>query len=766
MNPEPSTRIWRIFAFICLASLLFGVAVWQMQWRHEKRQADSDLRYANELVANSLRILLRKYEAMLGVLGERLLELDGLAGAAQAQSLVDRLLAENPELAGFGLADRAGNLVLTSSNIDPARLPNLREQTETTDTFLQALRSEHMVIGRTYFMPALSEWVIPLRFALRDSANRVVAVMTTGLRLGSANSLLSSATLPPQIKFVVVSRDLYRVFASHVTTGEYGRYYGRPVAPKTMAAFRREVREQTGHELEEVARLGQVVTLVAPNEEGEDHLIALRYEPRYAYYVLTATPLAVLHARHAVPAALMALLLLVFNGILFAVLRGNERLQREASARLVHQASHDELTGLPNRHYLIERFPAWRAAHARGFSVLFIDLDNFKSINDLHGHSIGDSILREVAIRLRLGFDAQWKIRHGGDEFIVFAPQVWDAVLERQCRRFLERLRAPIRCGGQEFSIRASIGVAQSPADGRELDELLRKADMAMYEAKRLHSDIHVYTTELESRAERIGRIERALDAALTRKEFHLVYQPQINAADGRLLGFETLLRWTHPELGQVRPDAFVPLAESLGMMGELGRFVVETALAELATLQGTEAFHVAVNVSPSQLDDERFVADLIRTHAECGNRCGGMVIEVTESLFIEDVDFARRVLADLRAQGMQISLDDFGTGYSSLSLLSKLPLSELKIDKGFVRDILSNPQDRQLIRSIIGLGKGLGIPVLAEGVETLEQARMLAGFGCDRFQGYFFAPPLPLAELAAFVASWEARGRDWLSPR
>ena len=738
--------------------MALACAVLFLQWRNVERGGITELKYASRLVATSLEVVMRKYESLLQLTGQRLLEVGGLRGDQRAQAVLDRLLARNPELAGFGLADPEGNLVLTSSNIDRSRLPNLRRTPETGASFSQALAAERMVVGRTYFMPALGEWVIPMRYPLRNDAGEVVAVMTTGLTLGSSHGLWSQHTLPPHIRFTVVRDDFYRQYGSHVAPDDRHLFYGRPLSPERVAFYEREAEARTGMTADQLRRLGRGVALYAPDYRNRWNLAYLVYEPRYHYYIATGIPVVKLAGRMAVPAAWTLFLLLALNAVLYFIFRAHGRLEQEAARRLEHLASHDQLTGLPNRRYLQEAFPAWRSACPQGFSILFIDLDNFKSINDLHGHSVGDVILGEVATRLGRCFGEDLVARQGGDEFIVLAGRRFDAALDRQCRDFLVCLRAPILCGEFSFSIRASIGVAQSPANGADLEELLRKADMAMYEAKRLRAGVHVYTDQLERRNERIGHIERALEPALERGEFQVVYQPQVEADSGRIIGVEALLRWDNSGLGPVPPDEFVPVAEAMGMMRDLGRFVAGKAVAEVAALAATGPgpLRLAINVSVSQILDPGFIGDLAAFQAEGGDL--RLTVEITESLFIEDVEHARTVLEGLRAQGIGVSLDDFGTGYSSLSLLSKLPIDEIKIDKGFVRDILSDEQDHQLVRSIIGLGRSLGIPVLAEGVENAEQARRLAVAGCHRFQGYFFARPMTVATLAEFIRQWQER--------
>jgi diguanylate cyclase (GGDEF)-like protein len=530
------------------------------------------------------------------------------------------------------------------------------------------------------------------------------------------------------------------------------------VSGALVSFYARRVREETGLSPEEAFRRGVWIHAYAPDHSGRWGLRVVSAVPRYDYIVLTGMYLPVLAQRFALPAALTVLVLLAFNGVLLQVFRSAVRMQEAARRRLEHQASHDALTGLPNRRHLLDMFPCWSKSCAHGYCVLFVDLDNFKAINDLHGHSVGDAVLREVARRLSISFPTAPRFRQGGDEFIVLLDHPYDEGVPARCRTFLNRLGQPLTVGELSFALRASIGVAQAPDDGVELDELLRKADMAMYEAKRLRSGVQRYTGAIERLRRRASRIERALEQALERNEYGIAYQPQIDARTGEVVGAEALLRWESRDLGSVPPSEFIPVAEATGLLCQAGAFLVRTVLEDGLRLAGTSKapFRIAINVSVCQLFDGRFVDRLLaayRAHRAEGIR---LAVEVTESMFIEDQNQARDVLSALRREGIEVSLDDFGTGYSSLNLLTKLPIDEVKIDREFVRDILSDEQDYQLVRGVIGLGRSLGIPVLAEGVETAEQARMLTEAGCDRLQGYYFGRPMPLDELIRFLREWQ----------
>ncbi len=406
-----SPRLWRIYRYTVLASLLLGMAVLFLQWRMVSEAARTELGYANDLVARTQQGVMRKYEALLTLLGERLLDLGGLEGSPPARARVDRLLRHNPELAGFALADPQGNLVLTTFNLDRQRLPNLLRDPQTADSFRRTLEAKHMVIGRTYYMPALRQWVIPLRYPLRDARGRVQAVMTTGIRLDASHNLWSRSMLPEQVRFVVVREDYYRQYGSYIEPKERDRYYGRPVA-RELLQYYRDAGRRAGIE-EGAMRQAHHFALYAPDFHGRWTLAMVGFEPIYRNYIVTGLPLTTLLGRFAHSAAWTVFLILLLDGLLFLLVRYQARQEAAAKRQLAHLACHDQLTGLPNRRYLTEGFHAWRGRGQERFCLLYVDLDNFKAINDLHGHTVGDAILRVVARRLQSVFATALLIRHG-----------------------------------------------------------------------------------------------------------------------------------------------------------------------------------------------------------------------------------------------------------------------------------------------------------------------------------------------------------------
>ena len=436
--------------------------------------------------------------------------------------------------------------------------------------------------------------------------------------------------------------------------------------------------------------------------------------------------------------------------------------QRKADeARIRFLASHDFLTGLPSRAALETTVAAAIAAARRDacrVALCFLDLDRFKNVNDTLGHHIGDQLLVEVAQRLQSVMNGdECALRHGGDEFVVVMPV--DGGREVQARaagRLLGALEEPFRLAGCEFTLSGSIGVAIWPEDGDDADTLLDRADMAMYRAKEEgRNAIEFFADGMTTPTSERLSLEHALRRALERNELRLHYQPLVAAADGRLLGAEALLRWTHPELGEVSPGRFIPLAEESGLILPIGNRVLDMLCAQLAAwrAEGRRLVPVAANISALQFRRADFVdtvAAVLRRH---DIPAALLTLEVTESMVMRDVERAARQLTELKALGLSIAIDDFGTGYSSLAYLKRFPLDKLKVDQSFVREINEGPEDKAIVAAIVGLGHNLGLKLVAEGVETAAMATTLWELGCDEFQGWHYGRAEPADVFAARLA-------------
>jgi len=434
----------------------------------------------------------------------------------------------------------------------------------------------------------------------------------------------------------------------------------------------------------------------------------------------------------------------------------------KADERIEYLASHDSLTSLPNREMFNELLRhAIEAArrYQRRFAVLFIDLDRFKVINDSLGHDAGDMLLVEIAKRLRGALRSSDVVaRLGGDEFVVILEEAADSEdVERIASNLLTVLNQSLQLSGHECHTTASIGIAMYPSDGSDVQTLTKNADMAMYLAKEDGKNgFRFFTKEIKTQSIERLTLETALRRALDRDQFALHYQPKVDMITGQITGVEALLRWTHPELGVLSPMQFIPLAEETGLIVPIGRWVLREACAQNMAWQrrGLRPVSMAVNLSPRQFADEHLLQDIDEALSSSGMSPVLLQLEVTESMVMRNVPRAIKVLNAIQSRGIRLAIDDFGTGYSSMSLMKQFPIDTIKIDRSFVRDLPKDSEDQAIAQAIISMGKALGMTVIAEGVETVEQQAFLRSHCCDEMQGYLFSKPLPPRQLASLLRS------------
>ena len=532
------------------------------------------------------------------------------------------------------------------------------------------------------------------------------------------------------------------------------------VSPKLAALFAAPAAELTA------ASIFDVLARVAPDDERAAHQVeafkhrlrsgepfrdaslAIARDGRLHWWAVTAKPLLDAQGR---PSG--------WRGVATDITKAHS-----AKQQLTWLAHFDALTGLTNRHQfrgrLAELLAADGAARAH-CALLCLDLDHFKIINDTLGHAVGDGLLQEVARRLLAGTRRSDTVaRLGGDEFAIIlrgVASIDEATLLTQ--RLLESMNARCEVQGAMVAVRASVGLTLVPAEGGDVDALLEQADLALYAAKAVGGgEYRVFEPHMAALMRRRQRIEQALRHALERDELSLVFQPQVDLATSRVIGFETLLRWHHAELGEVPPAEFVPVAEEAGLIRAIGQWVMAQACREAT--RWPDALTVSVNVSPVQAMSHDLIEVAQAALRDSGLAANRLELEITESVFMNDSDVTTAVLRALRESGIRVALDDFGTGYSSLAYLRRFPFDTLKIDRSFVRELMSRRDSQAIVKMIIGLASTLRMKVVAEGVEEPAQAHLLARYGCDSMQGYLVARPMPAVRVAGFLADWESLPR------
>ena len=447
--------------------------------------------------------------------------------------------------------------------------------------------------------------------------------------------------------------------------------------------------------------------------------------------------------------------------------------QRKAAEDQIRQlAFYDPLTGLPNRRMLIDRLRHALASSTRSTrygALLFIDLDHFKTLNDTLGHDKGDLLLQQVAQRLLDTVREEDTVaRLGGDEYVVMlegldeTQQVAASQATAVGEKIIARLNWPYQLAGHEYHSTPSLGLTLFHGHELEVEELLKQADLAMYQAKNAgRNALRFYDPQMQAAVTRRAELEADIRQGILYGQFALYYQAQVDAS-AHIVGAEALLRWRHPVRGMVSPAEFIPVAEESGQILTLGSWILEAACAQLvewAKDPDTAPLTLAVNVSSRQFRQQDFAQHILDMLDYTGANPHRLKLELTESLLADNLDDVVVKMSALRARGVGFSLDDFGTGYSSLSYLKRLPLDQLKIDQSFVRDVLSDANDAAIVKTILALGDTLGMNVIAEGVETAEQRDFLRSSGCLNYQGYLFSRPLPAREFADFVHARESTG-------
>nr|WP_320114269.1 EAL domain-containing protein [uncultured Desulfuromonas sp.] len=734
--------------FALLAGIVFLVSSYQTTLTEHRQR----LAYLNHLEVQDTQLTLQQYESLLRIAGNRLVEAGVDNNPENGRHSIEAMKSINKGLGGFGIARPDGQLLLVSTIPPGVPLPNLLEKEQSRAGYLEALDRDYLVLGRTYFMPELGRWVLPMRVALRDpKTHQVHHVMIAGLALAERTTLWHHGALEEGLVTQVIREDDGYIVARNPLDADPNTVFSQPLGDEILEELRRY-------------RL-QPHQLVRLNK---GHHCLVSYIEKYGLYIITEEPLSLLYRTWLKNSLPVLAALLAINLLCFIVFRYISNLYRRTQAQILFQATHDALTGLPNRRMVYEEITRTieecEVTRYR-FAVLFLDLDNFKRINDNFGHAVGDEALKKMAYHLSENPECRLVGRQGGDEFIVITPQVTEhGDVRRLVRNVLLAAQRSVTIDHYEINLGTSIGVGVYPDDGDNAEALLRCADLALYKSKTVkRGEFLFYSAEMNEQTQRRLVVENQLRKSLEREELTVHYQPLYQPQTDEVACCEALLRWNSPELGPVRPDEFIEVAEESGQIEALGQFVLNRALRDIRRLnqQRHSAMQVAVNISAKQLLYSPIVEQLQQALSRLSVDAAMLKIEITESVLIADFETAVTVLRQIRQLGVHVALDDFGTGYSSLAYLSKLPCEEIKIDKEFVQNMLIHRDDENLVESIIAMAKALNRTVVAEGVETIEHLEKLTLFGCDYIQGYYISPPVPIDDFSRFLDDLESGRSD-----
>jgi len=751
--------IWKIFYLIFTGAIILIITLLYHRFYDVQDRYHAQIRHYTEIISKTIHSDLLQKDMLLEIIGKQLLDKDNYKNKQKTQEILDNLLKLNPYLVGFGLFDVNGRAIIASTNVKTANKINLLKNKTTEYYFKKSLKTTSMVVGRTNLFKVVNKWIIPLRKAIRDTNGNVLAVMATGLKNEKNTNYLDSIKLPDD-KAVVIIKDiddknnLYRQYFSKSGNISSEILYNTPLSKNVLEITSKIIKNKYNFTVDDLKLNGETMSIKTIDSFSKIILAGITYDKKYNLWIIVKSDYnVILDEFFKVFITYISLFIASFI-VIFFLFKNISSYDRKKKKALIFQAQHDTLTSLPNIIYMYANIDKWRKKHTEKFDILYIDLDNFKNINDKFGHKVGDKVLIEVAKRLQSFFSKDdMLIRQGGDEFIVFRECIDDTKIDESFLKLINLISKTYHVDKKEFRIGMSMGIARFPKDALIIEELLSLADTAMYNAKKRKNSYSFFSEKMRHKNIFKTDIEQELRSAIEKDELWMVYQPQINA-DGTLYGVEALIRWENEKLGLVGPDKFISVAEDTGLIKELGEFIISTSLKEIKKIQSdlNIKFSLSINISVIQLMEFDFLKRLLSLIKYENFDKSILTIEITESLSIEDLDESLPLLNAIKNEGIEISLDDFGTGYSSLSILKKLPINELKIDKSFIDEILYDEREKALVKSIINIGKNFGMKTLAEGVESLEQVEELKNSKCDIFQGYYFSKPLNKDDLIQYL--------------
>ncbi|TEW43555.1 bifunctional diguanylate cyclase/phosphodiesterase [Psychromonas algicola] len=733
------------FIYYCLIAIGFLLLIINVNSKYNELLAEKkhEQFYITKIIKADIDATLSKYETMIDLINE-----DFNEDSSLNQTILRNILQKSELLGGFALYNMDGKLLAKSDNLSD-ELYNIKSSTYFDSKTLQ---SDTLTISKPTFSPLTNRWIIPIRQHLINPNGEVIGYMGASINIKKLEEKWSHSKAFNNNIELTLDNSFYRLMYTGVTPGDEEATYKTPLSATQINNIEIQLKKQN-LSLDFLRSTDSVGQIILPTEDG-DMLHSIAYDNNYHFWTHSSRPLNGLATPllHATGYYMLLLILLLTIG--FFLFRWIVKVEESKLYELTYKSHHDDLTGCYNRSVL-PHLTDKLIKSQKNFSLLYIDLDNFKNINDSFGHEYGDLLLQEVSTRIQSNLAplSGELIRYSGDEFILLLETNDKQTIQSFTIRLLTELAKFHSIENNSFSVTGSIGITRYPNDSRSLDTLISYAENSMAIAKKVKNQYLFFSQEVHEKLLKEAQIEQALHYAIDNNEISLVFQPQLDRRQN-LYGVEALVRWRSKELGFIPPDVFIPIAEESGLMPKLGQYIMNTAMHEISTLQKQLEvdFALSINVSVRQFVQVNFFDLLMASINNFGSESLKVTVEITESLFIESLDVLLPIFEKMKSNNISLALDDFGTGYSSLSMLKDAPIDELKIDKSFVDQISTNKKDQAMVKSIIGIGKNLDMRVLAEGVETIEHVKILENAGCDLFQGYHFSHPLSIYQLYEFI--------------
>lgn len=749
-----SKNIWKVFYLIlAIWVLLFASLAYKA---HEKNLEEvlAEQRGLTKLTVSSITSLFRQHEIILDVLTNQLSQTQRFPTMEEAYKALENVIDVDDTLIDIAIVRKNGQFFAS-----PAQggikigIMNMMTTPQTQESFQRTLTSDHAVVGRTYYNEALNELIIPVRKAARDKEGNILFVLSAVVKVETGFSFLFEQERNWELYDSFIYREEDRYFQLAPIRFRYNNaIYNQQVSKQDVSSAIESFENSVGITVDEIKQN----KLMAVNQEIKkygDTISTSAYIDRYKLWLTIDLPKKHINLMTIKDVIILFGILFFALSIIYLLFRKLDSNERQKFDELTKQANQDYLTKLRNRYFLDQNYS--KLSYESPFTLLYVDLDNFKVINDTFGHEIGDKVLKEVANRLKhLISSNDTLIRYSGDEFIIILNTKNPQTANKLASDVLFNMREPIYINDQSFRLTTSIGAAIYPEHGVDLEQIKRNADIALHESKKSKNKFTHYSSSLDKKHLYLAKVEHELTKALDNGELSLAYQPQVDNA-GHILGVEALVRWHNPELGNIGPDVFIPVAERSGKIIEIGKFIYQKAISDISdiTNQTQTPLQLSINFSGVQLQNKQALNDAMDTFKSCMQSSTiNLVIEITESVFVENHLGVLSWLSAIKEAGCKVSLDDFGTGYSSLSMLEKLPLDELKLDKSFVDNMSGNQRGLLMVEGIINLAKQLQLSIVAEGVETEVQHRCLVDLGCDIYQGYLFSKPLRKQQLLELI--------------